>query len=245
MTSVVEKEPAIDNPEPHKQKKSQQRKRDTIRTISMRLNDIEENGRKRISRQLHDQVGQDLTALNINLDIVMSLLKEGKTDLSLRRLEDSARIARQTTEHIRHLMTDLRPPVLDDFGLLATLRWYADQFSQRTGLQVIISGSEPFPELSTSLAMPLFRITQEALDNAARHAQAHRVSIELLEKKQHIRLSIADDGIGFKPDQIKQPRGNNGWGLWIMQQRAESIGGKFRIHSQPGKGTNLSIEVRR
>jgi signal transduction histidine kinase len=245
MTSVVEKEPAIDNPEPHKQKKSQQRKRDTIRTISMRLNDIEENGRKRISRQLHDQVGQDLTALNINLDIVMSLLKEGKTDLSLRRLEDSARIARQTTEHIRHLMTDLRPPVLDDFGLLATLRWYADQFSQRTGLQVIISGSEPFPELSTSLAMPLFRITQEALDNAARHAQAHRVSIELLEKKQHIRLSIADDGIGFKPDQIKQPRGNSGWGLWIMQQRAESIGGKFRIHSQPGKGTNLSIEVRR
>jgi signal transduction histidine kinase len=211
----------------------------------MRLNEIEENERNRISRQLHDQVGQDLTALNINLDIIISLLKEGKTDLSLRRLEDSARIVRQTTEHIRDLMTDLRPPVLDDYGFLATLRWYADQFSQRTGLPVIINGSEPFPELSADLAMPLFRITQEALDNAARHAQAKRVSIELFEENQHIRLSITDDGIGFQPNQIEQPGEASGWGLWIMLQRAESIGGKFRIHSQPGKGTNLSIEVKR
>ena len=211
----------------------------------MRLNEIEENERNRISRQLHDQVGQDLTALNINLDIIINLLKEGKIDLSLRRLEDSARIVRQTTEHIRDLMTDLRPPVLDDYGLLATLRWYADQFSARTGLPVIISGSEPFPELPASLAMPLFRITQEALDNAARHAQAKRVSIELFEENQQIRLSIADDGIGFQPDKIEQPGETSGWGLWIMLQRAECIGGKFRIHSQPGKGTNLSIEVKR
>jgi len=244
-TSAVEKEPAIDNPEPHNPKKSLRRKRETIRTISMRLNEIEEKERNRIARQLHDQVAQDLTALNINLDIVISLLKEGKTDLSLHRLEDSTQIVRQTTEHIRDLMTDLRPPVLDDYGFLATLRWYTDQFSQRTGLPVTISGSEPFPELSTDLAMPLFRITQEALDNAARHAQAKRVSIDLFEEDHHIRLSIADDGIGFKPDQIEQPADSSGWGLWIMLQRAESIGGKFRIHSQPGQGTNLSIELKR
>jgi two-component system NarL family sensor kinase len=125
------------------------------------------------------------------------------------------------------------------------LRWYADQFSQRTGLPVVISGIEPFPELPASLAMPLFRITQEALDNAARHAQAKRVSIELIEKKQHIRLSIADDGIGFQPEKIEQPGDTSGWGLWIMLQRTESIGGKFHIHSQPGKGTFLSIEVKR
>jgi signal transduction histidine kinase len=211
----------------------------------MRLNEIEENERNRISRQLHDQVGQDLTALNINLDIIMSLLKEGKIELSLHRLEDSARIVRQTTEHIRDLMTDLRPPVLDDYGLLATLRWYADQFSQRTGLPVLISGIEPFPELPASLAMPLFRITQEALDNAAQHAQAKRVSIELIEENRNIFLSITDDGVGFKTDQIEQPGETSGWGLWIMLQRAESIGGKFNIHSQPGQGTHLSIEVRR
>jgi signal transduction histidine kinase len=148
----------------------------------MRLNEIEENERNRISRQLHDQVGQDLTALNINLDIIISFLKEGKTDPSLRRLEDSAHIEHQTTEHIRDLMTDLRPPVLDDYGLLATLRWYADQFSQRTGLPVTISGSESFPELSASLAMPLLRIAQEPLDNAAKHARANWVNIELLKK---------------------------------------------------------------
>ncbi len=242
---MVEKESVIDDPEQTVQEQIQRHKKEPIRDISVRLNEIEENERKRIAHHLHDQVGQDLTALNINLDIIISLLKEGKTDLSLRRLEDSAQIVRQTAEHIRDLMTDLRPPLLDDYGLLATLRWYADQFSQRTGLPVTIRGSEPFPELPVNLAMPLFRIVQEALDNAARHSKADQVSIELLEVDHHIRLSIADDGIGFHLNQIDRPNENSGWGLWNMLQRTESIGGKFRVNTKPGEGTSLSIEVKR
>jgi len=211
----------------------------------MRLNEIEEHERDRIAQHLHDQVGQDLTALNINLDIILSLLKEDKTELSIQRLEDSARIVRQTSEHVRDLMTDLRPPLLDDYGLLATLRWYADQFSARTGIHTLTDGSEPFPALPASLAMPLFRIAQGALDNVARHAQARRASIEMNETDRLIYLSIADDGVGFDPQPIRQPDETGGWGLWTMQQRAECIGGRFQVHSQPGHGARVSVEVRR
>ena len=211
----------------------------------MRMNAIEENERKRISRQLHDLVSQDLTALNINLEMIISLLKEGKTAPSVHRLEDSARLVRQTAEHLRDVMTVLRPPVLDDYGLLATLRWYADQFSQRTGLAITVSGVEPFPELSPALAMPLFRITQEALDNAARHAHATRVSIELAEEGRKIRLMISDDGSGFQPGPLERPGETGGWGLWVIQQRAEGIGGKLTINSHPGDGTRLTISLNR
>jgi signal transduction histidine kinase len=245
LTIYPHKEHAITTHQPHDKKRSPHRKRDTLRSIAMRLNAIEENDRKRISRQLHDLVSQDLTAININLEMVISLLKEGKSAPSLHRLEDSTKLVRQAAEHLRDLMTVLRPPVLDDYGLLATLRWYAEQFSQRTALPVKVSGVEPFPELAPSLAMPLFRITQEALDNAARHAHASRVSIELVEEDRMIRLSITDDGTGFQPAPIVRPGETGGWGLWVIQQRTEGIGGKFTLNTQPGAGTQLTIELSR
>jgi two-component system sensor histidine kinase UhpB len=214
-----------------------------LRELTTRLADAEEGERRRIAQVLHDRVGQNLTALSINLNIVRNLLPAELAAQIGPRLADSLELVSETMEHIRNVMAELRPPVLDDYGLLAALRWYGQRFAQRTGLTVAIQDADATPRLPLATEITLFRIAQEALTNVARHAQARQVTITLEVLTAGLRLTIADDGSGFDPPLRVQPDGRHAWGLLTMAERAQSIGGRLVIDAAPGCGTRVIVEV--
>ncbi len=216
-----------------------------LRALSARLAEVAEAERQRLARELHDQVGQNLTALGINLNIVRTQMPEEAPASVRSRLDDSLSLVEQTTERIRNLMANLRPPVLDDYGLVAALAWYGEQFTGRTGISVIVEGDEPVPRLAARIENALFRIAQEALTNAAKHAQATQVTLRVDVKSATLRLVVADDGIGFDPAHLTEPHGSRGWGLLTMTERAEAVGGRCWIETGQGQGTQVVVEVSR
>jgi signal transduction histidine kinase len=216
-----------------------------LRALSARLAEVAEAERQRLARELHDQVGQNLTALGINLNIVRSQLPEEAAASVRSRLADSLSLVEQTTERIRDLMADLRPPVLDDYGLVAAMHWYGEQFTERTGIAVAVQGEEPAPRLAARVENALFRIAQEALTNAAKHARATQVAVSMEVERGTLRLVVADDGIGFDLERLAEPDGSRGWGLLSMTERAEAVGGHCRIETGPGQGTQVIVEVSR
>jgi PAS domain S-box-containing protein len=221
----------------------QQRRR--LRALSARVAEAEDSERRRLARELHDQVGQNLTALGINLNIVRAQMPEGAADLARSRLDDSLALVEQTAERIRGVMADLRPPLLDDYGLIAALHWYGAQFATRTGIAVTVDGQEPTPRLATPVENALFRITQEALTNVAKHARAAQVTVAVETRNGIVRLVVADDGVGFNPGPQAKPGGRQGWGLLTMAERAEALGGFCRVESRAGHGTRVIAEVAR
>lgn len=216
-----------------------------LRALAAQLAELTEAERQRLARELHDQVGQNLTALGINLNIVQTELPKKVTDLLRSRLEDSLTLVEQTAERIRDVMANLRPPVLDDYGLVAALHWYVDQFARRTDIAVTVESEEPVPRLDARVENTLFRIAQEALTNVAKHAQATQVTVTTKVDNRTLRLVVADNGIGFDPAHLPAPDGYSHFGLLIMSERAEAVGGVFHIESRPGSGTKLIVEVTR
>jgi signal transduction histidine kinase len=198
-----------------------------------------------LAQELHDQVGQKLTALGINLNIIRTEIPEDGPDKIYSCLTESQELVEQTTRLIRGVMSDLRPPMLDDLGLMETLHWYGEQFTSRTGIVVNVQGQDQSSHLPTPVENALFRITQEALTNVAKHAQATEVRVAL-RMGETAHLIIADNGIGFEPEHsvdIKEPRG---WGLLIMAERAEGVGGRCWIESDASEGgTKVITEVPR
>jgi two-component system sensor histidine kinase UhpB len=219
-----------------------QRYADRLRVLSSRLAEAEDSERQRIARELHDQVGQNLTALGINLNITQSLLPKDTPDTIRTRLQDSLALVNETTDRVRNVMADLRPPVLDDYGLLAALKWNGERFASRTGIAVTVKGEEPVPRLSASTENALFRIAQEALTNVSKHAQATMVTMSVQMGKESIELTIADNGAGFdRLDSVD----DRGWGLLTMLERAEAVGGTCLIDPRPGKGTHVMVKAPR
>ena len=216
-----------------------------LRALAARLADVTEAERQRLSRELHDQVGQNLTALGINLNIIRSELLDLQSPAMRQRIDDSLALVMQTTESIRNVMADLRPPVLDDYGLLAALDWYSRGFSQRTKTVVVVEGQEPEPRLAPSVENALFRIGQEALNNVAKHAQATQAIVTVEADPKFVRLTVADDGIGFDLAQVSEGIEPPGWGLLTMTERSDVVGGNCRIDSKPNQGTRVVVEIER
>lgn len=219
--------------------------REQLRTLAVRLAEAEETERQRLARELHDQVGRNLTALSINLSLVQTQMSEETADLVRFHLDDSLALIGQTVECIRSVMADLRPPVLDNHGVVAALRWYGSQIASRTGITVTVRGEEPAPRLDPLVETALFRIAQEALTNVVKHAQATQGTITLEIDDGTVRLIVADNGIGFDPAHLAVPEEHGGWGLLSMTERARAVGGNCRIESHPGRGTRVVVEVPR
>lgn len=215
-----------------------------LRALSIRLQEVEEANRKEIARELHDRVGQSLTALNINLNILHNQLRPEQQENVYSRLVDSIELVEKTTQNIRNVMGELRPQVLDDYGLPASLRWYSKRFSQRTGIKVDLEtatiGESRLPE---AVETALFRITQEAFNNVIKHARAATVSVAVVKTTESIYVTIADDGQGFDANAGRSSQYFQNWGLVNMRERSESLGGHFQIESEPGKGTRLRVEI--
>ena len=216
-----------------------------LRVMAMQLSAAEDNERRRLAHELHDQVGQNLTALGINLSMVRAQLPEEAVAPVRSILDDSQSVLEQTAEIIRDVMAALQPPVLEDYGLVAALRWYADRFASRTGISVTVQGKDPSPRLNTSSENTLFRIVQETLTNVAKHAQAAQVTVIVVVRKGAVRIVVTDDGVGFNVADVVNSDVQQGWGLTTMSERVNSLGGSFDIESRPGHGTRVVVEIGR
>ena len=216
-----------------------------LRSLTRRLKEVEEELRKEIARELHDRVGQNLSALNLNLTLMKSHMPGALKQKIDPILNDSMSLVSETAEHIRDVMSRLRPVGLDDYGLASAVNWYGDRFVRRTGIQVVVQSKEYDQRLTLAVETELFRIVQEALTNIAKHAQAKNVVVSIKKMENRIRLSISDDGIGFDLNAISPSVHNTGWGLISMRERANSLGGKFKVISEPGNGTMVVTEVTR
>ena len=214
-----------------------------LRTLGWRLAESEETQRKALSRELHDQIGQNLTILGVNLNILRSLVPKNTADLVHSRINDSLLLVKQTTERIRNLMNNLRSPVLDDYGLVAAIDLHAKQFSSRTGIDTTVRVTDANPHFSPNIENALFRIVQESLTNVLKHAQAAQVVINVNVSADRLLLSIEDNGIGYDMTQITNGSGERGWGLITMTERALAVGGTCRVQSRPGMGTHIIVEV--
>ncbi len=215
-----------------------------LRQINVRLVEVEEAERKALSKELHDRVGQSLTALNINLGLIRSNLEKESPQKLTARFDTASELVTEITDHIRGVMAELHPPVLDDYGLTAALRWYAERLKQQTGLDVEVSGNMIEPRLPISISITLFRIAQEALTNIIKHANASLATIDVETQADSLTMSIIDNGIGF--DVIRSAvDGKVHWGLVTMRERAETLNGKLEIESVPGEGTKLLISIPR
>jgi len=214
-----------------------------LQALSRRLVDIQESERRQFSRELHDRVGQNLTALSINLDILKTQLSGIGNEAYSARLDDAATLLESTAGSIENVMSELRPPMLDDYGLLPALQWYASAFSGRTGIQVRVEGDERMERVSQASEIALFRIAQEALNNVAKHAHAGRVDIRLEHSGTQLVMSVSDDGVGF--DAVSSPASDRrpGLGMVTMRERTQAVGGRFEIETSPGSGAQVVVRV--
>jgi PAS domain S-box-containing protein len=215
-----------------------------LQAISQRVVEIQETERRNLSAELHDRLGQDLAAINLNLHIVKDRLSAGSRARVSPRLDDSIALVERTVEVVRDVAGALRPLALDDCGLAITLQSYGEQFAARAGINVSIEAKEPVPRLGQDAELALFRIGQEALTNVLKHAKANAVSLTLAVDAECVSLTIVDDGCGFDSQSAMDHR-TRGLGLLIMQERLRAVNGSLRIESRTGAGTTVMAKVRR
>ncbi len=214
---------------------------DRLKITSRRLVEVQEAERRLLARELHDRVGQNLTALGINLSIVASGLPAGSKPELAARLEECGSLVEGTVDAMRNVMAELRPHALDDYGLPAALRSLATGFSRRTGIRVAFEGDAP-PDLPKPVDLAMFRIAQEALNNVAKHSNAQRVEIAIRRANGLATLSVRDDGVGFDPKRIERSNREAGWGLLIMRERAEAVGAEFSLKAGLHAGVQVLVE---
>ncbi len=213
-----------------------------LQRLAQDLMSAQDDERRRVSRELHDEAGQALTSLKINLESIREEIPLHSPALRL-ALDQAIQLTAATHEHIRLLAHGLRPPALDVMGLNGALEMYGRELAQRTHLTIHYSGVE-LPALAGAIDICLYRTAQEALANVLKHAQAAQVQVALGLDAGAITLSVEDDGIGFDPgEQTAGRRQGGGIGLAGMQDRLQLLGGRLEIVSRPGKGARLVARV--
>jgi PAS domain S-box-containing protein len=215
-----------------------------LRAISRRVVEIQETERRNLAAELHDRLGQDLAAINLNLHLIKDQLSVGSRTKVGPRLDDSIALVDRTVEVVRDVAGTLRPLALDAYGLAVTLQSYGEQFAARTGIRITVAAEQSVPRLRQDAEMALFRISQEALTNVLKHAKAATVHLTFAVDADSVALTIADDGCGFDV-QSGLNQVNQGLGLLIMQERLRAVAGSLQIESQPGAGTRVLAKVRR
>ncbi|WP_266366895.1 sensor histidine kinase [Tellurirhabdus rosea] len=202
----------------------------------------QEEERKRLSRELHDGIGQMLTAIKLQIESLETGLQgEGKSVKNIGALKS---LVTQTIQEARNVSNNLMPTVLSDFGLIPALKMLADTHGQNSPIEIIFHSTFPDVRFDKNMEVVLYRITQEAVSNAVRHANPHQITIELFEKDAYLHLLVCDDGTGFRVHRNGNPEGSRrSQGLHNMRERAALINAKFRISSAPDKGTKVQVSI--
>lgn len=210
-----------------------------LQQLSASLQNVREEERVRIARELHDELGQLLTGIRMEVSWLGGRLTAEQQNLNGKIGAIKGQID-QTIASVRRISSELRPSVLDDLGFAAAAAWYVDQFSARTGLKVALVLSSDDPEQGGAVATALFRVLQESLTNVARHAKASKVEVRVVLRDDEWVLSIRDDGVGF----IQDARRQTGFGLVGMRERVQILDGRFSIRTSPGAGTLIEVALR-
>jgi PAS domain S-box-containing protein len=214
--------------------------REQLRALAERLQLVREEDRKRVARDLHDQIGQILTAIKMDMTWITRHLPESEGEV-LARLRESIESINDGVKAVRTICSGLRPGILDDLGLAAAIEWQANDFGSRNDVHCVISVPPVSLHLDGDRATAAFRIFQECLTNVARHAQAKSVRIALSQEDENILLVVEDDGVGFCESGLSNSLGS--LGLLGMKERAQYCGGDVRISSSPGNGTTVTVRV--
>jgi signal transduction histidine kinase len=214
---------------------------DRLQALSRQLMHAQETERRHIARELHDEIGQALTAVKINL--LTAKRYPERSDL-VPRFDESIELIDTTLQRVRDLSLDLRPSILDDLGLAAALEWYVDRHARRTGLEAEFLSELSDARLPTYLETTCFRVAQEALTNVTRHAGARHVQVILRQVDGSLCLMILDDGRGFDVDAARaRAAGGSSIGLLGMEERALLAGGTIIIESKRGSGTLILVRL--
>ena len=214
-----------------------------LRSLSTQLLRAQETERKRISRELHDELGQSLLVMKLRLNFIEENLLPHQTELK-RECEDGIQYIDQVIENIRRLSRDLSPAILEDFGLSAALRWLINNFAKRYNMQVMMEMADIDSLLPLHFHIVVYRTVQEVLTNVGKHSRAKNVTISISENTDSISFSIADDGIGFDEALIDaKDLDARGLGLETMKGRCRMVGGVLKILTKEGEGTRVTLSV--
>ncbi len=214
---------------------------DRLRRLTRRLEGAKEDERKHIARELHDEMGQALTAAKINLQMIAALPVSSEAS---DRITDTVGLVDNMIRHVRALSLDLRPPLLDEFGLEPALSTYLEAQAQRSGLRIELTANGIPAELRPEVAITAFRFVQEAVTNVIRHAKASHVSVNVAVHTNRLDLSVRDDGNGFDVAQtLARAVGGQHLGLLGIRERVESLDGSLEIISSPNQSTSLSVSI--
>ncbi len=214
-----------------------------LRALAARLQSIREQERTRISREIHDELGQMLTALKMDLTLFGRDLAHAEPmpqrALMTTEVDAMAQLVDATIQSVRRIARQLRPEVLDALGLVAAIEWLASDLEARTGLHCSVSAPQTLPEVDGERKTALFRIAQEALTNVVRHAGASRCAVRLTQQAGELVLAVEDDGKGFDPTRASGPS----LGMLGMRERAAAVGASFEVASAAGAGTTLTVRM--
>jgi two-component system sensor histidine kinase UhpB len=222
-----------------------ERSRERLRALTIQLQSAREEERTRVAREIHDELGQILTALKLNLerleaDLGTRSAEDASLNDLLERVVETAEMTETALESVRRIATELRPVALDTLGLAAAMRQEADRFAQRTGIRCSVSLPEDPLELSRETVTALYRILQEALTNVLRHAQASEIQVCLERDGEAVRLIVRDNGRGIDPEWSSQQAC---FGLLGMRERASALGGEVSVHRAEPRGTEVALSL--
>jgi len=207
-----------------------------LETLSARLVEAQEAERRSISRELHDEVGQTLGALLVEVGHLSKAVSP-EDRVTLAQIAQIKSVAENAVKSIRDMALLLRPPMLDDLGLVAALEWQAREISRRSDMEVEVTSQEVSETLDDEMKVTVYRLVQEALNNAATHASAKNAKVTVIQTRDKITVQVIDDGVGFDPNRKR------GMGILGMEERVRRLGGAFAIQSAPGKGSTVSAEI--
>jgi signal transduction histidine kinase len=213
-----------------------------LRMLSWKLIEVQEQTLRHVARDLHDHFGQILTAIGVMLGRARRNALD-KDPVFVQDIETVKKIVEDTLQSVRDESQIFRPAILDDFGLQQTLEWFGEQFSRQTGVQVHFIGKLSDAFLPPDMAIHVYRIVQEALNNVARHSGAREAWVSLEEKENQLTLEVRDNGAGFEASMEIQRVAGQGIGLVGMRERAEHLNGSLSIRSAPRKGTTISVRI--
>lgn len=210
-----------------------------FRNLSRHLQSVREEERKGVAREIHDELGQNLTTLKLHLGLLTEDLPPGSEELR-RKFSDMIEDIDVTIQSVKRLISSLRPGLLDDLGLVAAIEWQAEEFQRRTGIRCAVCFEPPDITLDPDRSTAVFRIFQETLTNVARHAHARSVSVALTADGAAIKLVVSDDGVGLSAAALEAPRS---FGLMGIRERAFYWGGEVSFHGEAGRGTTVTVTI--
>jgi signal transduction histidine kinase len=212
------------------------RSRHELQRLSLRLVDAQESERRSISRELHDEIGQSLGALLVDLSRLSASLAPDRPEVK-EQVDRMKAVAENSVQAVRNIALLLRPSMLDDLGLGPALEWQGREVSRRSDIEVEVRAESAFGDLPAEYATTIYRLVQEALNNAVRHSGAKTARVEVDQSSGGIRVRISDDGRGFDPQRTR------GLGILGMEERVKRLNGEFTVDSAPGRGTSIVAEL--